>query len=491
MTKNLQKWLGVSGGLLFILINCWGLYRGYDFIPLISLALVGLYLLFFKLDILMYLMAFVVPLSIPFENKQVSVGLSFPSEIIMVLITGLFFIRIFLDLKMDRKVMTHPVTITILLYLGWMLFTCFTSEIPLVSFKFFLSTVWFIVPCYFMLTWLVKEDIFKWVKFMNFYMAGLAIVICIATGKLALAGFPDKGVHWIMSPYYNDHTAYGAAIALLIPLQIGFFFLPNRPSYMKLLYTASVCLLFIGLFFSFCRAAWLSLIGVIGVFIALKLRIKMSWIILGVGLIAFTFYSFSDEILYRMGRNSQDSSSSFAEHIRSISNISTDASNVERINRWVSAFGMIEERPWVGWGPGTYQFIYATFQKPTYKTIITTNFGDGGNAHSEFIGPTAETGFIGLATVLAVMIATLYTGIRTYISARRKDLKIISLAASLALISYYLHGIMNNFLDTDKLSLPFWACVAVIVVIDLINKKETQALTNCDTTDGCDRAIAP
>ena len=476
MTKNLQKWLGVSWGLLFILVNCWALYYNRDFIPLISLAFIGLYLLFFKLDLLICLMAFIVPLSIPFENEKVNIGLSFPSEVIMVLITALFFVRIFLDLKMDKKVIFHPITMSILAYLGWMLFTCFTSELPIVSFKYLLSTIWFIVPCYFILIWLAKNDLSKWVTFMNCYMAGLAIIICIATFKLALAGFPEKGVHWIMSPYYNDHTAYGAAIALLIPLQIGFFFLPKQPGYAKFLYTLSFGLLMIGLYFSYCRAAWLSIIGIFVIFIILKLKIKMSWVLIAVGLFAFTFYSFSDEILYRMGRNSQDSSSDIMEHIQSISNISTDASNVERLNRWTAAFGMIEERPWVGWGPGTYQFVYASFQKPGYRTIISTNFGDGGNAHSEFIGPTSETGFIGLATVLAMMIATLYTGIRTYISARRKDLKIISLAASLALISYYLHGIMNNFLDTDKLALPFWACVAVIVMTDLLNKKEIQVL---------------
>ena len=307
---------------------------------------------------------------------------------------------------------------------------------------------------------------------MNCYMAGLAIVICIATMKLALAGFPERGAHWIMSPYYNDHTAYGAAIALLIPFQIGFLFLPNRPGYSKLLSVIFLCLLLIGLYFSHCRAAWLSLVIVIGVFFILKLRIKMSWVLAGIGLLAFVFYSFSDEILYRMQRNSQDSSNDISKHIQSISNISTDASNVERLNRWKSAFGMIEERPWMGWGPGTYQFLYASYQKPEYKTIITTNFGDGGNAHSEFIGPTAETGFVGLVTVLAVMIAALYTGIRTYLSARRKELKILSLAATLALISYYVHGLMNNFLDTDKLSLPFWAAVAVIVMADLLNKEE-------------------
>jgi O-antigen ligase len=303
-------------------------------------------------------------------------------------------------------------------------------------------------------------------------MSGLAIVNCIATIKLVLAGFPEKGVHWIMSPYYNDHTAYGAAITLFIPLQIGFFFLPDKSLLTKLMYAASLALLLMGLYFSYCRAAWLSIILVTSIFVILKLRIKISWILAGVGLLTFAFFSFSDEILYRMGRNSQDSSNDLSKHIQSISNISTDASNVERLNRWISAFGMIKERPWLGWGPGTYQFVYASFQKPQYKTIISTNFGDGGNAHSEFFGPTAETGFIGLATVLAIMIATIYTGITTYIAARRKELKIISLAATLALISYYLHGILNNFLDTDKLSLPFWASVAIIVMVNLIHKDE-------------------
>ena len=470
--KNRQKWIGILGGTLFILLNCCALFLEYEMVPFASLALVGLYLLVFKLDLLIYLLAFITPLSIPFANTQINIGLSIPSEIIMILITALFFVRIFLDLKMDRKVLYHPITIAIFAYLGWVFLTCFTSEIPFVSFKFLLSKIWFIVSCYFVVVWFVNKDLSKLVKFMTCYMVGLAIVICIATIKLAQIGIFTKEFHWSMSPFYNDHTAYGAAIALCIPLQIGFLFLPNSSKLTKLLYMAILCLLLVGLYFSYCRAAWLSLIVVILVFIVVKLRIKISWIVVALGLFAFFFYNFSDQILYRMERNSQDSSNNITKHIQSISNISTDASNVERLNRWVSAFGMINERPLVGWGPGTYQFIYAAYQKPQYKTIITTSFGDGGNAHSEFIGPTAETGFVGLATVLAVMITALYTGIVSYVRSKRKDLKIMSLAATLALISYYIHGLMNNFLDTDKLSLPFWATVAIIMMVDLTRKEE-------------------
>jgi hypothetical protein len=38
---------------------------------------------------------------------------------------------------------------------------------------------------------------------------------------------------------------------------------------------------------------------------------------------------------------------------------------------------------------------------------------------------------------------------------------------TLALVSYYIHGFLNNFLDTDKLSVLVWAAMAVIAVCDL------------------------
>jgi hypothetical protein len=46
----------------------------------------------------------------------------------------------------------------------------------------------------------------------------------------------------------------------------------------------------------------------------------------------------------------------------------------------------------------------------------------------------------------------------------------LSLFTLLGLISYFAHGIMNNFLDTDKASVPFWGFVAIIVALDLYHK---------------------
>ena len=48
-----------------------------------------------------------------------------------------------------------------------------------------------------------------------------------------------------------------------------------------------------------------------------------------------------------------------------------------------------------------------------------------------------------------------------------RDNRIIVLMCFLGLLSYFFHGILNNFLDTDKASALFWGYIAVIVSYDI------------------------
>ena len=51
----------------------------------------------------------------------------------------------------------------------------------------------------------------------------------------------------------------------------------------------------------------------------------------------------------------------------------------------------------------------------------------------------------------------------------------LTMAAFLGLITYFTHGLFNNFLDTDKASAPFWGFAAIIASIDLFyNKQEKE-----------------
>jgi len=104
----------------------------------------------------------------------------------------------------------------------------------------------------------------------------------------------------------------------------------------------------------------------------------------------------------------------------------------------------------LGWGPGTYQFMYAPFQRSKEKTIISTNVGDMGNAHSEYLGPLSESGVLGMLTFIAIVIAASITGLRVYKRGKTKEVRLIALLILLGLMSYYAHSFLNNFLDKQE-----------------------------------------
>jgi hypothetical protein len=46
----------------------------------------------------------------------------------------------------------------------------------------------------------------------------------------------------------------------------------------------------------------------------------------------------------------------------------------------------------------------------------------------------------------------------------------------LALVTYFVHGLLNNYLDTDKAAVPVYGMIAAIIAleIDLTRRKVTQ-----------------
>jgi O-antigen ligase len=358
------------------------------------------------------------------------------------------------------------VSIAIFLNLIWIFITSFTSELPIVSIKFLVARLWFIVPMYFIGIMLFK-NVKNTRKFVWLYVIPLVIVIFYTLFNHAQWGFNKPTSNMVMKPFYNDHTAYGAVIALFLPIIFTFAWSKLYRRRYRIASLIILSILTIGIIFSYSRAAWLSVALMLVTLVIIYFRIKFKWIFLAFGVIVGLFFLFRYQFIDRLEKNKQDSSTDFVEHIQSISNISSDASNLERINRWQSAIKMFEERPIFGWGPGTYQFVYAPFQRSKDRTIISTNYGDMGNAHSEYIGPLSESGVLGMLTFIGIVIVTIYTGLRVYRRARDKEIKVLSLGILLGLITYYIHGLLNNFLDTDKASVPFWAFTAILVAFDI------------------------
>ncbi len=443
----------------------WGL-------PLV-VAVVGIAL--FKLDWLLLGIVFFTPLSQNLEQLEFGLGVYLPTEPLMFGAMLIFFAKVLYDWKYDMRILKHPLSIAILLNLVWILICVFPSELPLVSFKFFVSRMWFVVPFFFMAVLLFKDskniDRFLWL-----YIIPLGGVIIYTVINHAIRGFEEKPAHWVMQPFYKDHTSYGGLIAFYIPVILCFLWIKKIRATAKIQFFLVLILFIVGVIFSYTRAAWLSLVGALLVALVIHWRIHIKYLLAVAAFALFLLFNLQTEIMQKLEKNRQDSSGDLSEHVESMSNVATDASNVERLNRWNAALDMFAERPVFGHGPGTYSFLYAPYQHSSLLTIISTNFGDGGNAHSEYFGPLAETGVLGLVTFLIIIFLFYYTSIPLYYKLEEQSMKLLNLAAILGITTYLIHGFLNNFLDTDKASVPFWGCMAIVVALDLYAEKTKKTL---------------
>ena len=451
---------------LFLVANFYlVLQKDIYWLFLLPLVLIVFYFYLVSLDKVLLFITFFTPLAVNISDLEMGLGVSLPTEPLMFGVLLIFIANLIFENKYDKRLANNPISYVIYFGLLWMMLTTLTSELPIVSVKYLLSRLWFIVPFYFVAA-LVFSKISNIKKFLWLYMIALLMVITYTLIMHSRYGFEEEAGHWVMSPFFNDHTAYGAALAMFFPVIVGFMFYPGSTGKQRFLASVVFGIMVIGIILSYGRAAWISVVVALGVFVVIWLRIKFYWIAIFVTIFIGAFFLFQQQIIDRLEKNKQDSSANFVEHIQSIYNISSDASNLERINRWQAAIRMFEDRPIVGWGPGTYQFMYAPYQRSKEKTIISTNLGDKGNAHSEYLGPLAEMGLPGMLLFLLLMIVVIYQGLKVYKNGNR-EVKFLSMMATLGLITYFAHGILNNFLDTDKLSVPFWGFIAIIVALDI------------------------
>ncbi|MEN9699714.1 MAG: hypothetical protein RLZZ301_912 [Bacteroidota bacterium] len=432
-------------------------------LSLFPIALIGIYFAIFETERFFIAIAFLTPLSINIEEYTDSFGLYVPTEPYLF---GLLLWFVALQLYkpfIARQSLNHPLIWSVVIYLLWLVITAITSTHPIVSFKFILARVWYIVPILFFGPFFFQKSENR-IRFLWLFVLATTLVIIYTLIHHSMYGFGEKEGHWVMSPFFKDHTIYGAIVALVVPLVFGLYFYKKHVPLVQLILLILITIILIGLIFSYTRAAWLSVLGSIGVAILIYYRISWKPIAaLGLASLLIVLLNW-DRIEMELERNKfEHTTESFDERLQSAANISTDASNLERINRWSCAIAMFKKRPLVGYGPGTYAFEYAPFQRPENLTIISTNFGDMGNAHSEFLGALSETGIVGLLSFVAVVFFIFYTGIQAYygLGPEQRQDRVLVLSMIMAMSTYFIHAFLNNFLDTDKAAVPVWGMCAM------------------------------
>ena len=326
-------------GVIFILLSAYFIWEEQMILFAFPLALLAIYFAIFQTEKLFLSLFFLTPLSFNIEQFTDGFGLFIPTEPL------LFGLMLFLIMQQIRKpifpafLWKNAIVWAASLYILWIFITAVTSELPLVSFKFLLVKLWFIIPVLFYgaTVFLKKSNIriFLWL-----FIVGMIIAMVYTVAIHATYNFGEKESHWVMWPFFKDHTIYGAMVAFVVPLLIGLYFSKKHSLLVQVILIGFILINFIALYFSYTRAAWLSVVAAVVVWGFIHFKIKFSWLLSAAAVVGvFVFFSWTT-IEQRLAKNKHEhTTENFENRIQSAVNVTTDASNLERINRWTCEIG--------------------------------------------------------------------------------------------------------------------------------------------------------
>jgi putative inorganic carbon (hco3(-)) transporter len=410
---------------------------------------------------------FFIPLSIAVKIIG-EAEIQIPTEPMIGILTLSFFAYLF-RLKSELKLLLkNPIVALLLIEFTWMLVCSVFSELQLVSFKYILVRFCYIIA-FFMLGifWLKHEN--KPHKFFLLYAIGMILPIINGMIFHAKLGFKQSTSYIMPQPFFNDHTVYGACLAFIIPAIIIMLFyskdMMTNPIH-RILLILLLLFLLVAVYLSFSRAAWLSL-GC-SLVLYLLIRLKMSGktfvtLIVIAGTVALTNLEFIQQNL--SNNKAISNKEDLGQQVMSITNVKTDVSNKERVNRWKCAIRMGQAKPILGFGPRTYKFIYGTFQVREDLNYTSTFNGNKGHAHSDYLSYLAETGYPGFIIHILLYLTILYQGLNTLKNSISKENKAIALMALLGIFTYIIHGLFNSFMEDEKMASLVYMSMAMLVYI--------------------------
>ncbi len=454
-------------------------------------------------------LAVAIPFSVKFYFHAIDLEVIFPAEPLTALL-GLLLALSFLFKRtrpcIRRVALVHPITLLALLYLAVSALAMFGSSMPLVSVKATLVRAAYVAVFYFYLV-CVEEPRgdgegrrpglpallrLSGYAFLVIVLYTLAHQMQQGGGRVAAGLSPF--------PFYIDHTIYSAALVFVL---FGFAsaavgaYATDRGTRKTIGLSACALLCSIALFFSFCRAAWLSVLAALCFLVLYRIGLRFRGFLFAMGALVAVLLLFQAPLMRQVRANTVDSNADnagFAESVLSMTNIKTDVSNTERLNRWSCALRMFLDRPILGFGPGTFQFEYLHYQRPGEITYVsardtrdpakiqrTWSFGEqllvrrnpqlyyysGGTAHSEYLLALSEGGLLSFMVFVTLALVVLRTGIRVLVRPAEPIPRALALAVVLGLLAYFVHGLFNNFLDDCKAAFLFWGSLGVLTTLDL------------------------
>ncbi|HMO37890.1 MAG TPA: O-antigen ligase family protein [Saprospiraceae bacterium] len=398
-------------------------------------------------------------------------GTDLPSEPLMVGLAGAYVLYAFRHPRfLDGRFFRHPITLLLLLHVGWILVTTLTSSLVFVSFKFLLAKIWYVLPFYFLAGLLLRRpsDVRQYFWWVFIPLLG---TIFYALAKHSAYGFSFEFVHKAFHPFYRNHVNYAAIIALFVPF---IWFVRQwypRYSLRWLLLAGALLLMLVAIQLSYTRAAYVAIFIAMGSYFIIRWRLMRAAVAGAlVGAIALVaLLAVNNRYLdYAPNYDRTITHTDFNNLIEATYQLE-DISTMERVYRWIAGFYMSKDKPVVGFGPGNFYNFYWPYTVTSFQTYVSDNPEKSG-IHSYYLMTLVEQGYTGLFLFLLMLSYVLIRGERIYYETQGRQQKQVVMIALLMIIVISGLQIINDLLEVDKVGPFFFMAMAILVNADLQNR---------------------
>lgn len=431
---------------------------------------------------------FLLLICIPFSTEVYfpgGIGTDLPSE---PLIVGLMLVYIMYFIQNVRKIdsafFRHSLMLFLFLHLGWMLITVLNSELIIVSIKFFLAKLWYVITFVFLTGLLIKsEKEFKQVFWAVFIP--LIITVCYVLFRQSVFGVSLEMVGKAMHPFYRNHVNYAALLTLFFPIALVASTWYKRWSITWFAVLIGIGILLVAIQFSFTRSAYVSLVlAFISYFIIRFRLIKGAITIALIAIFAFITYVATNNKYLDYAPNFEKTITHHnMEDLLKATYKMEDLSTMERLYRWVAGVHMSADQKTFGFGPGNFYNFYKKYTVASFETYVSDN-KDKSGVHNYYLMVLIDQGIPGCLIFLLLTMVVLVIGERIYHRTVNKERKLIIMSLLLSLIIIDAFLIINDLLETDKVGAFYFIHFALLINFDLLNRREAQQkLENEETVD--------
>jgi O-antigen ligase len=295
----------------------------------------------------------------------------------------------------------------------------------------------------------------QWFIGFGFFCAGYGFLLSLfaivqqftSNGKIYWVVTPQHG-GWIYGPYVN-HAYYAGLMEMLVPFPLLLAIDARGEKASRAFFLFAAVVMCSTIFLSQSLGGMIAFAVELVVLSLLLFKNRRSAyreiLLLGVLCIALTLW-----LVWLRPEG-------LVERIARLLNPISDAGATGRVAIIKDSLRMLRQRPFLGWGFGTFSVVYPSFR--SFFTNLWVN-----EAHNDFVQTLVETGIVGFTFAVVYLVLLIREGIHNLKFWRDNTQSGLRLAAFLGCIGILIHGFVDFNLQIPANAAFFFVLSAIVTI---------------------------